>query len=186
MSAEMRCEGRFRYSTVVTANNNSAAANPNAGGADNATQFPNVIGNPHLGHATIQNWYNVAAFAQPVPGTFGDEGRNSLVGPDLSEIDFWLGKNFALREGIGLQFRIDGYNIFNHSSFALPNTGVASRPMAHRLARPVSHRPPSGLGHSNWMLVSRSDNWHSWKIIRTATPSRPYPSVARTDRTVAT
>jgi len=114
--------------TVVTANNNSAADNPNAGGADNATQFPNVIGNPHLGHPTIQNWYNVAAFAQPVPGTFGEEGRNSLVGPDLSEIDFSLGKNFALKEGIGLQFRIDGYNIFNHPSFAIPNTGVAFAP----------------------------------------------------------
>jgi len=111
--------------TVVTANNNSAADNPNAGGADNATQFPDVIGNPHLTHPNIQNWYNVAAFAQPAAGTFGDERRNSLVGPDLSEIDFSLGKNFALREGIGLQFRIDGYNIFNHPSFATPNTGVA-------------------------------------------------------------
>jgi Carboxypeptidase regulatory-like domain len=111
--------------TVVTANNNSAADNPNAGGADNASQFPDVIGNPHLSNPTIQNWYNVAAFAQPVPGTFGNEKRNSLVGPDLSEIDFSLGKNFSLKEGIGLQFRIDGYNIFNHPSFAIPNTGVA-------------------------------------------------------------
>jgi hypothetical protein len=84
-----------------------------------------VIGDPHLSHPTIQNWYNVAAFAQPVAGTFGNERRNSLVGPDLSEIDFSLGKNFALREGIGLQFRIDGYNVFNHPSFGLPNTGVA-------------------------------------------------------------
>jgi hypothetical protein len=111
--------------TVVAANNNSAADNPNAGGADNATQFPNVIGDPRLSHPTIQNWYNVAAFAQPAPGTFGDERRNSLVGPDLSEIDFSLGKNFALKEGIGLQFRIDGYTVFNHPSFGLPNTGVA-------------------------------------------------------------
>jgi Carboxypeptidase regulatory-like domain len=111
--------------TVVAANNNSAADNPNAGGADNATQFPNVIGDPRLSHPTIQNWYNVAAFAQPAPGTFGDERRNTLVGPDLSEIDFSLGKNFALKEGIGLQFRIDGYNVFNHPSFGLPNTGVA-------------------------------------------------------------
>ena len=111
--------------TVVTANNNSFADNPNAGGADNATQYPDVVGNPRLSHPTIQNWYNVAAFAQPDAGTFGNERRNSLVGPDLSEIDFSLGKNFALREGIGLQFRIDGYNVFNHPSFGIPNTGVA-------------------------------------------------------------
>jgi hypothetical protein len=107
--------------TVVTTSNNAAADNPGS----SASQFPDVIGSPRLSHPTIQNWYNVAAFAQPAPGTFGDEGRNSLVGPDLSEIDFSLGKNFALKEGIGLQFRIDGYNVFNHPSFGLPNTGVA-------------------------------------------------------------
>ena len=107
--------------TVVTTSNNAAADNPGS----SASQYPNVIGDPHLSHPTIQNWYNVAAFAQPAAGTFGNEGRNSLVGPDLSEIDFSLGKNFALRERMGLQFRIDGYNVFNHPSFGIPNTGVA-------------------------------------------------------------
>lgn len=84
-----------------------------------------MIGDPRLSHPTVQNWYNVAAFAQPAAGTFGNERRNSLFGPDLSEVDFSLGKNFAIREGIGLQFRIDAYNIFNHPSLANPNTGVA-------------------------------------------------------------
>ncbi|MGB8989211.1 MAG: carboxypeptidase regulatory-like domain-containing protein, partial [Candidatus Sulfotelmatobacter sp.] len=107
--------------TVVTSSNNAEADNPNS----NASQYPDVIGNPHLSHPTIQNWYNVAAFAQPAPGTFGNERRNSLVGPDLSEVDFSFGKNFPIKEGIALQFRIDGYNIFNHPSFSNPNTGVA-------------------------------------------------------------
>ncbi|HEY4764965.1 MAG TPA: TonB-dependent receptor [Candidatus Sulfotelmatobacter sp.] len=107
--------------TVVDANNNANADNAGS----NASQYPNVMGDPRISHPTIQNWYNVAVFAQPAPSTFGDERRNQLVGPDLSEVDFSLGKNFALKEGIGLQFRIDGYNIFNHPSFGLPNTGVA-------------------------------------------------------------
>jgi Carboxypeptidase regulatory-like domain len=107
--------------TVVTSSNNAEADNPNS----NASQYPDVIGNPHLSHPTIQNWYNVTAFAQPAPGTFGDERRNSLVGPDLSEVDFSFGKNFPIKEGIALQFRIDGYNILNHPSFSNPNTGVA-------------------------------------------------------------
>jgi hypothetical protein len=107
--------------TVVTSSNNAEADN----GGSNASQFPNVIGNPKLGSPTIQNWYNVAAFAQPAPGTFGDERRNSLRGPDLSEVDFSLGKNFPIKEGIALQLRIDGYNVFNHPSFSNPNTGVS-------------------------------------------------------------
>jgi len=109
--------------TVLTSSNNSEADNP--GSAFSASQYPNVVGNPHPSNQSIHNWYNVAAFAQPTAGTFGDERRNQLVGPDLSEIDFSLGKNFSLREGIGLQFRIDGYNIFNHPSFGEPNTGVS-------------------------------------------------------------
>jgi hypothetical protein len=107
--------------TVVDANTN---ANADHSGSE-SQQYPNLVGNPHLGHPTIQSWYNIAAFAQPSPSTFGDERRNQLVGPDLSEINLSLGKNFAIREGIGLQFRVDGYNIFNHPSFGLPNTGVA-------------------------------------------------------------
>jgi Carboxypeptidase regulatory-like domain len=109
--------------TVIAANNNSESENP--GGGNEASQFLNVIGDPHLSNPTVQNWYNVNAFAQPAAGTFGDERRNSLFGPDFSEVNFSLGKNFSIREGIGLQFRIDAYNIFNHPSFSNPNTGVA-------------------------------------------------------------
>ena len=107
--------------TVVTNTNNSGADNSGS----EVSQFPNVISNPKLGNPTIQNWYNVAAFAQPAPGTFGDERRNNLRGPDFSEVNFSLGKNFPTKEGIVLQFRIDGYNILNHPSFANPNTGVS-------------------------------------------------------------
>ncbi|MCU1298277.1 MAG: hypothetical protein JWO91_2555 [Acidobacteriaceae bacterium] len=109
--------------TVVTSSNNSESENP--GGNNEAAQFPNVVGDPRVSNPTVKNWYNVAAFAQPTAGTFGNERRNSLFGPDLSEVNFSFGKNFAIREGIGLQFRIDAYNILNHPSFANPNTGVA-------------------------------------------------------------
>jgi hypothetical protein len=104
--------------TVVTANNNSNSLAGN--------QYPNVVGDPHLSNPTINEWYNPAAFAQPAPGTFGNSRRNSLVGPGLSEVDFSLGKNFAIREGMRLQFRVDGYNILNHPSFAQPNCGTGT------------------------------------------------------------
>jgi hypothetical protein len=113
--------------TVITSNNNSFSRAVGAG----ASQYPNVIGDPRLSNPTIHNWYNVAAFAQPAPGTFGNEGRNSLVGPALSEVNFSLGKTFTIREGIGLQLRVDAYNILNHPSFGLPNvnnTGPGSIP----------------------------------------------------------
>jgi hypothetical protein len=107
--------------TVIANTNNSASENP--GGGNESAQFLNVIGDPTLSNPTVKSWYNVNAFAQPAPGTFGNERRNSLFGPRYSEVGFSLGKNFALKEGIGLQFRIDSYNIFNHPSFSNPNTG---------------------------------------------------------------
>src|SRR5882762_584642 len=99
--------------TMAQSNSNALAGN----------QFPNVVGDWHLGHPSTKNWYNTAAFASPAPGTFGNEHRNSLVGPGLSAINFSLGKNFSFRERIGLQLRIDAQNILNHPSFGLPNCG---------------------------------------------------------------
>ena len=106
--------------TVVTTNNTSFSK---AG-----QQYPNVIGDPRVSNPTISNWYNTAAFAQPANGTFGNERRNSLVGPHFSEVDFSLGKNFTIREGIGLQVRMDAYNILNHPSFSNPNASISFGP----------------------------------------------------------
>lgn len=107
--------------TVIAANNNSASENP--GGTNESSQFLNVVGNPVPSNPTLQNWYSANAFAQPNAGTFGDERRNQFFGPRFSEVNFSLGKNFAVTERIGFQFRIDSYNIFNHPSFSNPNTG---------------------------------------------------------------
>jgi Carboxypeptidase regulatory-like domain len=88
-------------------------------------QFPNVVGDWHLSNPSILAWWNTAAFAPPAVGTFGNEGRNSLVGPGLNVINFSLGKNFAFTERIGLQLRVDGANILNHPSFGNPSTGIS-------------------------------------------------------------
>jgi hypothetical protein len=92
--------------------------------------YPNLIGNPHLAnrgpyHGTNQ-WFNEAAFAQPANGTFGNFKRNTLYGPGLSQVNFSLGKTFAIHENVGLQIRADANNLFNHPSFQLPTTGTPS------------------------------------------------------------
>jgi hypothetical protein len=90
--------------------------------------YPNVIG-----HAQISNhganhgtghWFNEAAFAQPTPGTFGNSGRNSLNGPGLTNVNFSLGKSFAIWEQVHLQIRADASNVLNHPSFNLPSASL--------------------------------------------------------------
>jgi len=89
------------------------------------SQFPNLVGNPYSGpHGTLNQWFNVAAFAQPAPGTYGNLGRGTLRGPGLANVDFSLGKNFPLTEKVKLQIRADASNIFNHPNFGLPDSTI--------------------------------------------------------------
>jgi hypothetical protein len=69
---------------------------------------------------TLQNWFNPCAFTMPAPGTFGNEGIGVIRGPRYQNWDFGIGKNFALRESIGLQFKFEAFNVFNHPSLSLP------------------------------------------------------------------
>jgi hypothetical protein len=90
-------------------------------------QFPNLVGNPLSGpHGTISEWFNIAAYAAPTPGTFGNVHRNSLYGPGLTDVNLSLGKTFSLPEGIKVELRGDATNVFNHPSFDLPDNSIGA------------------------------------------------------------
>jgi carboxypeptidase family protein len=53
----------------------------------------------------------------------GNLGRNSLIGPGMSNLDFSLFKNNRIRsisEGFNVQFRAEFFNVFNRANFASP------------------------------------------------------------------
>jgi len=87
-------------------------------------QRPNLNGNPNNGPKTLQEFFNTAVFSPPAPGTFGNAGRNIVIGPGISEWDFSVFKSFQLpiNEASKLEFRAEAFNIFNHANF----TGVGS------------------------------------------------------------
>ncbi len=91
-----------------------------------ANDRPNLIGNPELSNPTTLQWFNTAAFAFPVPGTFGNAGRNILEGPGFQNVNASLVKNTALSERVNLQFRAEAFNLFNHPNFNLPDNFLGS------------------------------------------------------------
>jgi hypothetical protein len=84
--------------------------------------------NPNFAGSVIQGgpnrYFNPAAFVQPLPGTYGNAGRNTLQGPGQATTDISLAKKFSLTERLGLQFRAEAFNIFNHTNFNTPNPVV--------------------------------------------------------------
>ena len=84
--------------------------------------------NPNFTGPVIQGgpnqYFNPNAFIQPLPGTYGNVGRNVLQGPGLVETDLALAKNFKISERFNLQFRSEFFNILNHTNFNAPNPVV--------------------------------------------------------------
>jgi hypothetical protein len=72
---------------------------------------PNLVGDPHLSQPTVQEWFNTAAFAVAPPYQFGNAGRNILTGPGLVTFDLALSRRFRVREGMSMQFDLEGFNL---------------------------------------------------------------------------
>jgi hypothetical protein len=83
---------------------------------------PNFTGNVIVG--SPNEYFNPAAFIQPLPGTYGNAGRNILRGPGVAELDLGAAKRVSLTERFSLQFRAEFFNIFNHTNFNTPNPVV--------------------------------------------------------------
>ncbi len=109
------------YTVTVGGQNNSGAAAGN--------WYPNIIGDPSVANPSVSQWFNPLAYAIPTAGTFGNSGRNTLRGPGIEDVDFSLGKNFAVplpKESGNLQLRFDALNVFNHANFGIPNAQIGN------------------------------------------------------------
>jgi hypothetical protein len=75
--------------------------------------------------------FNSAAFSEPTPGTQGNFGRNVLRGFGATQADVALQRQFHLTEKVGLRFRSEFFNIFNHPNFGNPNNSVTGPLFGH-------------------------------------------------------
>ena len=81
---------------------------------------PNVIGDANAGPKSPRQWFNVNAFQLPSVGTFGNEARNNVRGPGLTNLDISVSRVFKITERIGIQLRAESFNLANHPNFDQP------------------------------------------------------------------
>lgn len=81
---------------------------------------PDLVGDPQSGAPhTISQWFNTSAFAF-VPNSEvrpGNERRGTIVGPPLARWDANLYKNTNVSERFTVQFRVEAFNVLNHTNF---------------------------------------------------------------------
>ncbi|MGI8991137.1 MAG: TonB-dependent receptor domain-containing protein [Bryobacteraceae bacterium] len=70
-------------------------------------------------------FFNPAAYAIPIAGTFGDAGRNTIPGPGRFSLNLSFGRSFRLNDDRRrVEFRVDSQNFTNHVSYGSLNTIV--------------------------------------------------------------
>ncbi|MGC2552857.1 MAG: TonB-dependent receptor, partial [Candidatus Sulfotelmatobacter sp.] len=77
------------------------------------------------GGGHITNWFNTTCFSTPPAWGFGNESRVDPVlrGPGINNFDFAIFKRTKVSERLGIEFRTEFFNLFNHPYFNVPATG---------------------------------------------------------------
>jgi hypothetical protein len=116
-----------------------------------------VYGQPLIpaGGQNINDWINIAAFTTPANGVFGDAGRDAVIGPDLFQIDLALQKDTRLSERMGLIFRADVFNVFNHPELGSPNLNISSPATFGRITSLLNTSPIGTGGARSIQLALR-------------------------------
>jgi hypothetical protein len=88
---------------------------------------PDLVGDPN-GPRERDNWYNVAAFALPAPGTTGNAPVGVIEGPGAWVVNLGIYKELVSARRFRLQLRVTLDNALNHPLFDLPFVPDATEP----------------------------------------------------------
>ncbi len=113
---------------LIDSNNQSGSYFQNGGNGNNWNR-PSQVSNcdTHSADHSKLQWINASCFAAPAPGQLGNASRVPVVGPDFVNTDFSVIKQIALpRKEMGLNFRAEFFNLFNHAQFGSPVNDVSA------------------------------------------------------------
>lgn len=94
-----------------------------------ATNRPNYVCNANAGAPhTIQKWFNTQCYVAQTQYTYGNAHKGGIQGPGQNNVNISVQRNFGVPkwEGANLNFRIEGFNVLNHTQYNNPNVTVGS------------------------------------------------------------
>jgi hypothetical protein len=129
-SAVLSAQSGRPFTPRVSVDNSNTG---NVGGGTFAYDRPNVVdGTPPAGTPVIT--YGGRAFAIAPRYTFGNAGRNSLVGPAYAALDGMVSRSVPLGERRTLTLRIEIFNALNRKNYQLPDSFVDRATFGRALA----------------------------------------------------
>ncbi len=118
-----RFSSGFPVTMVNNGDNSLIGTNPN--GINNSSiDEPDYTGGPlHLSgnpRKNGNNYFNTAVFPMNAIGTPGNAKRRFFYGPGADNFDMAAAKKLTLTESKSLLFRVEAFNVFNHTQFNGP------------------------------------------------------------------
>ncbi len=102
-------------------------------GPSSAGLRPNQVLDPNNGYGVVNlktrlNWFNQTAFTAPSQASYsvGNEKRGTVNGPGYNRLDVGLFRNFRLFRESVFQLRGEGFNVLNHTNWAVVTTSATS------------------------------------------------------------
>jgi hypothetical protein len=89
---------------------------------------PNLVGDYKTSGGRAQKiaqYYNPTAFVAAAAGSYGNIGRNFLIGPGYANYDLSFFRLFPIYKEHTLQFRAELFNAFNHANLNNPDSGIS-------------------------------------------------------------
>jgi len=94
---------------------------------------PLLLCDPNSGAPrTVEQWFNTTCFAAQtaagatgIPNVPGNASRGAVDGPPNTRVDFTMAKNFKFSESVKFQFRVEAFNVLNHTNFRSLSTSRA-------------------------------------------------------------
>jgi hypothetical protein len=124
--------GTFTFATGTPLSPYYPAAVSDVAHGATGTLRPNRVPgvSPTAGGGSKEQWFNTAAFTQPVPdaygNAFGNVSRNSIAGPGTIQNNMSLSKTMQLGETRSMEFRATASNVFNTVQYSGVGTSLTS------------------------------------------------------------